>query len=93
MTQQYTHYVDYPTTVSLNGSIAKISFGVGDSNEDFHTVHTVAMPIAAFVALTRHLKETVADKTFQAKIEEALTVVQTEICEANALPAGAANHE
>ena len=90
MTQQHTHFVDFPTTVSLNGSVAKISFGVGENTDDLHTVHTIAMPIAAFVALARHLKETVADATFQAKIEESLAVVKTEIREANALPTGVA---
>ncbi len=82
MTQQHTHYVDFPLAVSLNGSVAKISFGVGESVEEPHTVHTVAMPIASFVALTQHLRENLADPRFSKVVTDTLHSVAAEIQDA-----------
>lgn len=82
MTQQHTHYVDFPLSVSLNGSVAKISFGVGESVDEAHTVHTVAMPIASFIALTKHLQENLADPRFSKVVADALRGVSEEIQDA-----------
>ena len=68
--------------MSLNGSVAKISFGVGESVEEPHTVHTVAMPIASFVALTQHLRENLADPRFSKVVTDTLHSVAAEIQDA-----------
>lgn len=83
MTQRHTHYVDYPLAVSFNGSVAKISFGVGDASEEPEVTHTIVMPAHSFVALAKHLRKNIEDPKFREKVPMALEALMADIQEAS----------
>lgn len=82
MTHAYTHYVDFPLSVSFNGSVAKISFGLGDSPEHPEVTQTIVMPAHAFVALAKHLRKNLEDPKFREKIPMTLEALMSDIQDA-----------
>ena len=59
-----THFVDFPSSVVLNGSVAKITFLVGEDVDNPDSTHTLAMPIMSFITLAEHMNANLSDPRF-----------------------------
>ena len=60
----FTHFVDFPSSVTLNGSVAKITFLIGEDVDNPDSTHTLAMPIMSFIALAEHMNANLNDSRF-----------------------------
>ena len=86
MTQHHFHYVDFPSAVTLNGSVVKVTFGSGSNPEAPDETHTLAMPIGSFIALSKHLYSQLQDDKFKDAIKREHKLVAAEFIKAEQFP-------
>lgn len=73
------HYVEFPIAVTINASVAKISFGVGGSVEDPEEIYNLSMPLTSFIGLANHLKGNISDPKFEESIKNGFGDILEEI--------------
>lgn len=79
MTLIKNYYVEFPLGVSVNSSVAKISFGVGGTPENPEEIHHLSMPTISFINLANHLKGNLSDPDFEKSIKNGFDDILEEI--------------
>lgn len=63
MPKKNTLYVDEAINIIFSGSMMRINFGVGNP-KDFDEIHSVVMPIDAYINLVRNLVDNISNPQF-----------------------------